>query len=454
MGEQTTPLTSVRTFMTFRPGIRSVIGIVCLSVLLAGCSSPHRAQEPQSLTLWSHGGTADEQAALQARVATFRRADPTVRVAVKIIPEGDYGDSVQQAVAAGTLPDVLDVDGPLVASYAYQGALAPLDGLLSSEVRSRMLPSLTAQGTWQGKLWAVGAFDSGLGLYGNKRQLTAAHVRIPTGPDNAWTPAEMTAALKALAARDPDHRVLDLKRDYGTGEWLTYGFSPLLYSAGGGLIDNATGKAAGTLNSPASVRAMTDVRAWSRYVDRDADGKAFTQRRVALSWVGHWTYQDYLKALGKDLVLLPLPNLGNGTKSGQGSWAWAIGAGSRHSRAAAQLLTWLTNDASASAITTVNGAVPGTQTSLASSPLVGPGKPLHLFADQLARTCPPQHITAACVTVPRPQTPAYPTITAAFSSALAAILDGADPATALTAAARTIDTDLAHNDGYRHPAGS
>lgn len=406
------------------------------------------------MTLWSHGGTPDEQKALQAGVAAFQMEEPTIGVTVRIIPEGDYGDAVQKAVAAGELPDVLDVDGPLVASYAYQGALAPLDDLISTAVRSRMLPSLTAQGTWQGQLWAVGAFDSGLGLYGDRRQLSVAHVRIPTSPDNAWTPAEMTAALAALAARDPDHRVLDLKLDYGTGEWLTYGFSPLLYSAGGGLIDPTTGKADGTLNSAASVRAMTNLRAWSRYTDADTDGKGFTQRRVALSWVGHWTYKDYVKALGKDLVLLPLPDLGRGSKSGQGSWAWAVGSGTRHSHAAAKLLTWLTNDASASAITTVNGAVPGTRTSLASSPLVGPGKPLHLFGDQLARTCPPLHITTSCVTVPRPLTPAYPTITAAFSNALATVLDGADPATALTAAARTIDADLAQNDGYQHPRGS
>ena len=44
------------------------------------------------------------------------------------------------------------------------------------------------------------------------------------------------------------------------------------------------------------------------YVDPNIDDAAFTKKRVALSWVGHWVYQDYVLAAGDDLVVLPLPN--------------------------------------------------------------------------------------------------------------------------------------------------
>ena len=393
---------------------------------------------------------------MPALVKGFEAANPGTTVDVRVIdPQDDYNNTVQAAIASGHLPDVLEVDGPNMASYAYQGALAPLDGLLGPTVRTGMLPSLVTQGTWRGHLWAVGAFDSGLAMYGDRRALAAAGVRIPQGPDDAWTAAEMSAALAALAARDPDGKVIDFGWQDLTTEFPTYAFAPLLYSAGAGLVDPGTGRATGTLDSPAAVRALTDLRDWAAYVDPNADSKAFPDRRVALSWVGHWKYPEYAAALGSDLALIALPDLGLGTKSGQGSWAWAVGAGSSHRSAAASQLDWLTDDAAATAITDANGAVPGTRAALARSPLYGPGKPLHLFGDQLARTCGSGPITRECITVPRPITPAYPTISAAFSAAVLAVVQGGDPQQALTKAAGTIDADLLANHGYTQtPAAS
>ncbi|WP_414696526.1 hypothetical protein [Pengzhenrongella sp.] len=165
-------------------------------------------------------------------------------------------------------------------------------------------------------------------------------------------------------------------------------------------------------------------------------------------------YPKYSAALGSDLVLVPLPNMGLGTKSGQGSWAWAVGAHSTRKAAATSLLEWLTNDAGATAMANANGAVPGTRNALARSALVGPGKPLHLFGDQLSRACGTGPVTKDCVTVARPVTPAYPTVTAAFSTAVLLALRGTDPHKALSAAARTIDENLLANHEYSRPLSS
>ena len=40
-------------------------------------------------------------------------------------------------------------------------------------------------------------FDSGLGMYGNKRLLDAAGVKYPKSLDDAWTADEFQAALAA-----------------------------------------------------------------------------------------------------------------------------------------------------------------------------------------------------------------------------------------------------------------
>lgn len=420
------------------------------AALLVSCAGADPvASRPGRLTLWAHSGTPAEQAATRALVAGYEQAHPGISVDLTVVTEGDYNDALHAAAAAGTLPDVIDVDGPLVASYAYQHALTPLDELLPAAVPDRMLPSLRTQGTWAGQLWAVGAFESGLAVYADRSRLTQAGVRVPTGPQDAWTADEMTRSLAALATGDPDGKVLDLRGDYGNGEWLTYGFAPLLSSAGAALVDPVTGRASGTLDSPAAVRAMTLLRAWGRYVDPNADGTAFADRRVALSWVGHWTYTDYAKALGRDLVLVPLPDLGLGSKTGQGSWAWAVAATSTRKQAAADLLSWLTDDAAAAASAAANGSLPGTVLALARSASFVPGSPLRLFAQQAGRPCATGTVTRACTTVPRPVTPGYPTVTTAFAAAVADVLQGGDPKAALTRAAHTIDADLDANSGYR-----
>ena len=72
--------------------------------------------------------------------------------------------------------------------------------------------------------------------------------------------------------------------------------------------------------------ALETLQAWivDGYVDPNVDDTAFTSRRVALSWSGHWDYRRYRDTLGDDLVVLPLPDFGRGSRSGQGSWVWAI----------------------------------------------------------------------------------------------------------------------------------
>lgn len=437
-----------------RRRILSVLGALGLAVALSGCTpSPEPTASPERpLQLWTHGGTDAELATLQATVRKWER-DTGRTVRVKHIAEGDYPTQLQAAAAGDTLPDVIDIDGPAVDNLAYRGQLAALDSLLPADLVSDLLPSLRTQGSYRGHLYAAGAFDSGLGIFADRARLRQIGARIPTGVDDAWTATEFAEVLRTLAATDPDGKVLDLKLSYGAGEWYTYAFAPLLSSAGGAVLDPATGQASGTLDSTASISAMTTLQSWRRYLPAD-DEKAFVQRDVALSWVGHWQYADYRAALGQDLVLLPLPDLGRGSRSGMGSWAWGISTRSTQQQAAADLLQRLLSPAAITSTTAANGAVPGRVSVLADDPDYQPGGPLTLYAQQLSRACATATSTN-CVTVPRPVTPGYPLVTTSFALAVSQIMDPAaplDPAEALTTAAAAIDADTAANDGYRSPA--
>ncbi len=430
-----------------------LLGAAVAAALATGCSAlPARPDRVDGgpLTMWSHGGTDAEQAVLEQEVARWNASGAGTPVRLRVIPEGDYGQTVQVAITSRRLPDILEVDGPLVPSYAYQGALAPLDDRLPADVVEGVLPSLVTQGTYEGRLYAVGAFESGLALYADRSRLEAVGARVPTGADDAWTAAELDDVLRRLAASDPDGRVLDLKLNYGVGEWLTYGFSPLLWSAGTDLVDRETLRAEGVLDSPAAVAALTTFASWQPYVDPNPGDSAFVERDVALSWVGHWAYEDYAAALGDDLVLLPLPDLGRGSRSSQGSWAWALGDGPRTTESAAVLQHLLGDDAVART-TAANGAVPGTWAALGADPRFDDDGPLAAFATALTETCGNDPSPGTCVGVTRPQTPGYPTLSHAFARAVDAVVHGADPRSALEEAAATVDEDTAANDGYRDP---
>jgi len=413
-----------------------------IAFTLTACDdAQQRASGVTQIDAWFHTGQEGERQTILDQVARFNKIDPAVQVRLTLIPERSYNAQVQAAAIAGDLPDILEFDGPYLYNYVWQGHLRPLDDLLSAELKADLLPSIIRQASYREHLYAVGTFDSGLGLYARRSRLKRAGVRIPKGPADAWTAQEFKAVLKALAKKDKDGAVLDLKLNY-TGEWDTYAFSPLIESAGGDLIERKDNLSAmGLLNGRAAVFAMKQLQSWlqSGYVDPNVDDGAFTGGRVALSWAGHWEYARYAKAAGKDLIVLPLPDFGRGSRTGQGSWVWGITAKGQHAATAASFLKFLLRSDEVLAMAGANGAVPATYSAIARSELYRPDGPLRLFVEQLAGE----------YSVPRPQTPAYPVITSAFQSAFMDIRSNGDVQAALDKAAAVIDQDIADNKGYR-----
>ena len=421
--------------MTFR----RFLLFVALPLVLAACDGERSDAAGDIVEVWAHAGQDSERRVLRDQVARFNARQSGIQVRLTLIPEGSYNAQVQAAAVAGDLPDLLEFDGPFLYSYVWQGRLQPLDALLSASVQADLLPSIIEQGTYQDRLWSVGTFDSGLGLYADRVQLKRAGIRIPS-LEAPWDAAEFDDILERLAGLDADGRVLDLKLNYA-GEWITYGLSPLIQSAGGDLIDRTDdARAEGVLDGPSAVGAMRRIQSWiiGGRVDPNIDDAAFATRRVALALGGHWNYPRYSERLGDDLLLLTLPDLGQGPKTGQGSWCWAVTADSRYPEAAAGFLAFLLEPEQVLAMTAANGAVPATRAAIARSPLYRPGGPLDLFVTQLE----------GGYSVLRPATPAYPVITAEFQKAFDRIRSGADVHAALHRAASVIDTEIADNRGY------
>lgn len=398
-----------------------------------------------SVTVWMHEGS--EFTEMSAVLEGFNASQSDIAVEVVAIPEGGYTDSLKAAAAANELPDVIEFDGPVLYNFAWAGSVLSMEGCISDEVRDNMLPSLIEQGTYAGDLWGIGTFDSGLGLWAWGSALAEVGARIPTGADDAWTVAEFETILRDLKGAGYENP-LDIKPWYGSqGEWFGYGFAPILWSGGAALIDrDSYDKSDGVLNSDEAVAAMTTFQTWisDDLVDMQAaDDTNFIEKRSPISWVGHWMFGAYSEAAGDDLVLLPLPDFGEGTRTGMGSWGWAIANGVQDPDAAMAVIEFMVSDEAVLAVTAANGAVPGTKTAIAKSPNHAPGGPLELYVEQLNG--------APDVAMPRALTPAYPTLTSTFSSLLDDIMNGKDVKTALDEAVAIIDADIEANEGYPDP---
>ena len=400
---------------------------------------------PKTIRVATHEEiNSPELGVLKKAAETFNRHQHTYRIEIITAPalSINYESWVRREATAGTLPCLLDFDGPLLAAFAWPKYLQTIDQFVTPELLRDFLPSIVAQGTYQGRLYSLGQFDSGVGLWGNRRYLHAAGVRIPT-LTSPWSLAEFEQALAKLTALDSVDYALNLGL-YNGGEFYSYAYSPILQGFGGDLIDRRSYRTArGVLDGPQSVEAMKHFQSWVQKgwvqaVFSRADD--FEKGKTALSWTGHWGYRFYHKALGKDLVLMPLPNFGRGIKTGMGSWTWGISSTCHEPAGAWAFLAHLLSPKEIVRMTNINYAMPARRSALAQSPLYGPQGPLRLFVRQLE-----------VGGIPRPTTPAYSTISAAFEEAIDNIVVGDDVQSALSKAVDIIDQTIAVHRGYPYP---
>jgi multiple sugar transport system substrate-binding protein len=395
----------------------------------------------KTVSLWTYSGlNTGEYTAFKASVERYNAGRRGYRIEALPSVFKSYDERINDAAESGTLPCLLQADASLLYAMAWSGYLQPIDQLMPKLLLDDVLPSILNQGSYDGRLYSLGQFDSGLALWANRRLLDKAGVRIPT-LQAPWTLAEFERVLDKLSKLPGMVAAIDMGAFSGSGEFYSYAYSPILQGFGGDLIErNNYLTAKGVLDGAQSVAAMTHFQQWLKngwFRDKVVPDD-FVNGKVALSWFGHWQYPWYNRELGKDLVLLPMPDFGHGIKTGMGSWSWAISSTCKEPEGAADFLNFLMSEREIMRMTAANGAVPARRSVLAKSPLYGERGPLRLYAQQIN----------AGLAVPRPQTPAYRMISKVFSNAAAAIIAGADVQIELSRAAVLIDQDIAENKGY------
>lgn len=392
------------------------------------------------LSLWYHGaGNPVERAILVGIIDDFNASQGEWQVVLEEFPQLAYNPSVVAAALAGTLPDIIDVDGPVMPNWAWSGYMQPLD--LPGGALDGFLPSTI--GEWQGEVYSVGLWDAAVAIFARRSDLEANDIRIPT-LDEPWTFEEFDAVLETLHATGAFEYVFDLGMN-DRGEWYPYAFSPFLQSFGGDLIDRDTFLTAEDVLNGAEAIAFGNwwqslfERGFSPGTSQDGADRevGFIDGRYALQWTGNWNAVRTLEEVGDDLLFLPAPDFGHGPKIGGASWQFGVSSTSEYPEGANAFIAFALQDEYLAAFSEGIGLVPSTTSAAALTENYGPGGPLEVFYELSNQQ-----------SVIRPPTPAYVNIALVFEKALADIADGADVQDTLDAAVDEIDRDIRNNDGY------
>jgi len=276
------------------------------------------------ITLWTHnGGNKEELDVVNSAVKDFNAANPDTQVTVKSFPQESYNDAIASAAVSGNLPDILDLDGPIMPNWAWAGYLSPLT--ISQDLQDKVIDS--AKGVWNDKLYSVGPYDTSLCFLGRKSAFDQAGVAVPT-IDKPWTKGEFMDALDKLSKLDGFEHAIDMSV-WDTAEWWPYAYAPLLQSFGGDLIDRKTyGTAEGFLNSDKAVEWGTWFRSLftSNYASQTPakDGQDFLQGKVPLVYTGGWKVLTVQQTFAADDVLFSGDSLADDAQTLQGSGIFAV----------------------------------------------------------------------------------------------------------------------------------
>ncbi|MFI7411476.1 ABC transporter substrate-binding protein [Streptomyces sp. NPDC049627] len=234
-------------------------------------------------------------------IADFEKANPDIEVEYVGIPSTDYQSKVDTAIQGGGLPDVGGVGAAMLAGFAAQGALEPLDdrlgkSSLNGRLNDDMVASLKAAGGGDGKLYSIPTSANNGVLYYRTDLFKKAGLDEPTTWDRFYEAAEKLTDAK--------------KNEFGYtirgGAGSIAQALDAMYGQSG--ITSFWNGDKTTVNDPKNVAALEKYAALYKKVTPAADLNNDFTKMVAqwdsgtIGMLNHnlGSYQDHVKALGTD----------------------------------------------------------------------------------------------------------------------------------------------------------
>ncbi|MBT3150655.1 sugar ABC transporter substrate-binding protein [Streptomyces sp. CHD11] len=236
-------------------------------------------------------------------IADFEKANPDIDVQYVGIASTEYQSKVDTAIQADGLPDVGGISASMLAGFAAQGALDPLDdrlgeSALSGKLNEDMVESMRAAGGGDDQLYSVPTSANNGVLYYRTDLFEKAGLEEPTTWDRFYTAAEKLT--------DKGDNKFGYTIRGGAGS-IAQALDAMYGQSGITSFWDSTGKKT-TVNDPGNVTALEKYAGLFKEVTPAADLNNDFTKMVAqwdsgeIGMLNHnlGSYQDHVKALGAE----------------------------------------------------------------------------------------------------------------------------------------------------------
>ena len=327
--------------------IRPLVAALALVGALAACGDGGAKPVVLRMTSWQ---TPQENALDQPTIDAFERSHPGVKVVNDPVSnQAEYREKVITAIASGSPPDILLLDGIDVPAFAQAGVLLDLAPFASRVgiALEEFFPDVL-QMFQRGS--AVLAFPKGFSpvvYYYNRKLFDAA--RLPY-PRDGWTFDEFVATARALTR--------DTNGDGTPEQWGTaldrrfLAWQSIIWSAGGDILTPDGRRATGALDAPATIAALEFLTGLTTVEHvapppnafRAVSGnetRLFYSGRLGLLPSGHWLLPNIRAALQRGELTLGVVGMPHapGVRPATPLFAsgWAVPRNTAHRKLAVQL---------------------------------------------------------------------------------------------------------------------
>ena len=412
--------------------------------LLATTCLAGAAAAQTELSLWYHGaGNEVERNILAGIVDDFNASQTDWKVSIEQFPQAAYNDSVTAAALSGELPDILDVDGPIMPNWAWAGYLAPLT--IDPAKLDGFLPGRDRQVGRQGLFGRL----LGRGARGLRAEVGARGERHPHPDAGQALDRRGVQRDPRQAQGDRQVRVSAQHRHGRQGRVVSLRLPAL--PAGASAATSSTARryqtAEGVLNGDDAVEVGRVVpgprqgRHGARHLAEPRRPPERLRRRQVRAELDRQLAGALHASRSSATTCCSCrrPTSATGRRSARPRGSSRCRPRAQHQDGANAFIEFALQDKYFTAFSDGIGLIPPTRSAAEASKYYAPGKPMEVFYD----LCEKQGML-------RPVTPGYVVQSKVFQKVAADIADGADVATVLDTAVDEIDADIKNNQGYGH----
>lgn len=319
--------------------------LMILSLTLTGCGPGAGGKIKIRVTYW---GDNNEIGIIESIVKPWEKAHPNIKVDLIHIPTEQYLDKVMTMIAGGEGPDVLFCEVNNFVNFYLKDVLLPLDDMMEEDEEfdvKEFYPQIVSRFTRDNQLYVIPRDIAPFAcIYYNKDMFNKENLPYPS---DQWTTDDMIRMAKQLTKVGEDGMV----EQYGL--WINWLWPNLLYTFGGGFVDDFNNPKRAIITSQKSRQALKlyydtmythNVSPQPGAVDQSG-GHLFQTGRLALYASGIWESPEFRHITDFDWDIAMFPKSPDGHRGfGSGGSGYAVYSKTKYPREAWEVVKCLTGD--------------------------------------------------------------------------------------------------------------